>query len=98
MTPFFIRWLLSLLVLSSLSFVNSLAFAQAYPVKPVRFVTIFAAGSSGDLFIRIFSSTFAELRSAVAEPFYVDLLAKQRIDACPGASEELDAFLKTPMK
>jgi len=43
-----------------LSFCMGGAIAQAYPVKPVRFLSIFAAGSSGDLFIRIFSNGFAE--------------------------------------
>ena len=38
----------------------SIALAQSYPVKPIRFINIFAAGSSGDLFVRIFSTGFAE--------------------------------------
>ena len=36
------------------------ALAQSYPAKPIRFINIFAAGSSGDLFVRIFSNGFAE--------------------------------------
>ena len=40
----------------------------------------------------------AELRRAMAEPFYAELLAKQRIEVRPGAPEELDALLKTQLK
>ncbi|MSQ50659.1 MAG: tripartite tricarboxylate transporter substrate binding protein [Betaproteobacteria bacterium] len=50
----------------------SIALAQSYPVKPIRFINIFAAGSSGDLFVRIFSNGFAE---SLGQPVVIENIA-----------------------
>ena len=39
---------------------SSAAAAQSWPAKPIRLMIIFAAGSSGDLFVRVFAPGLSE--------------------------------------
>lgn len=39
---------------------SAAAAAQSWPAKPIRLISIFAAGSSGDLFVRLVTPGFAE--------------------------------------
>ncbi len=58
------RCLAAILILAS-----SAAAAQSWPSKPIRLITIFAAGSSGDLFVRVFAPGFSE---SLGQPVVVE--------------------------
>ena len=57
------------LVLGSLVLACGSAFAQAWPAKPVRIVTAFAAGSASDIIARLLAQ---ELQAEYGQPFVVE--------------------------
>ena len=51
---------------------SSAAAAQSWPAKPIRLMIIFAAGSSGDLFVRVFAPGLAE---SLGQPVVIENVA-----------------------
>ena len=48
---------------------SSLAFAQAFPAKPIRMITEFGAGSGGDIILRVVTTVMAE---TLGQPIVVE--------------------------
>ena len=63
------RRTLSLVLLALMAFASGPGFAQAWPAKPVRIVTAFAAGSASDIVARLLAQ---ELQTEYGQPFLVE--------------------------
>ena len=63
------NYLPCLLVGAMLGFASSLAFAQAYPSKPIRFVVGFPAGSTTDVMARILAE---HVKNRLGQPVLVE--------------------------
>jgi tripartite-type tricarboxylate transporter receptor subunit TctC len=59
----------ALLALVFVGFLSTPAFAQDYPVKPVKFVVPYAPGGTGDLLARIFAE---KMQARLGQPFIVE--------------------------
>ena len=59
----------ALLALAFVGFLSTTAFAQDYPVKPVKFVVPYAPGGTGDLLARIFAE---KMQARLGQPFIVE--------------------------
>ena len=59
----------ALLALVFVGFLSTTAFAQDYPVKPVKFVVPYAPGGTGDLLARIFAE---KMQARLGQPFIVE--------------------------
>ena len=69
------------------------SFAQAWPAKPVRIVTAFAAGSASDIVARLYAQELqADLLDAQSQPLTTAVLDQWRDDVMTYERQHLQAL------